>query len=88
MQGFPTLFAFEILITEVAKKHFNVPDNYDAYLGGFNKETYRQLLKEIIIAECDPENVILLEILPHKQKTRIDFYCTEDYVGIPCCLPD
>ena len=27
MQGFPTLFAFEILITEVAKKHFNIPDN-------------------------------------------------------------
>ncbi|QEC66073.1 hypothetical protein FRZ67_01660 [Panacibacter ginsenosidivorans] len=89
MQGFPTLFAFEILITEVAKKHFNVPDNYDAYLGGYNKETYQQLLKEIIVAECDPENVILLEILPHQQKTKIDFYCTEDYVGIPVvCLTE
>lgn len=82
MQGFPTLFAFEILITEVAKKHFNIPDNYDAYLGGYNKESYQQLLKEIIVADCKPENVILLEILPHQQKTKIDFYCTEDYVGI------
>lgn len=82
MQGFPTLFAFEILITEVAKKHFNIPGNYDAYLGGYNKETYQQLLKEIIVADCNPENVILLEILPHQQKTKIDFYCTEDYVGI------
>ncbi|CAN5827425.1 hypothetical protein BH10BAC2_BH10BAC2_49120 [soil metagenome] len=82
MQGFPTLFAFEILITEVTKKHFNVPDNYDAYLGGYDKETYQQLLKEIIVADCKPENVILLEILPHQQKTKIDFYCTKDYVGI------
>lgn len=89
MQGFPTLFAFEILITEVAKKHFDIPNNYDAYLGGYNKETYQQLLKEIIVAECDPENVILLEILPHQQKTRIDFYCTTDYVGIPIvCLTE
>ena len=28
------------------------------------------------------ENVILLEIYPEKQKTRIDFFCTEDVLGI------
>jgi len=89
MQGFPTLFAFEIWITEVARKNFNIPGNYDAYLGGYNKETYQQLLKDIIVGDCNPENVILLEILPHKQKTRIDFYCTEKYVGIPVvCLTE
>jgi len=89
MQGFPTLFAFEIWITEVARKNFNIPGNYDAYLGGYNKETYQQLLKDIIVGDCNPENVILLEILPHKQKTRIDFYCTEKYVGIPIvCLTE
>jgi hypothetical protein len=26
--------------------------------------------------------VILLEIFPEKQKTRVDFYCTEDLLGI------
>ena len=36
-----------------------------------------------------PENVILLEIFPHKQKTRIDFYCTEEYIGIKTvCLTE
>jgi len=25
----------------------------------------------------------LLEVLPHQQKTRIDFYCTQDYLNIP-----
>jgi len=89
MQGFPTLFAYQIWHTEITRKHFNIPDNYDSYLGGYNKETYQQLLKEIIVADCNPENVILLEILPHKQKTKIDFYCTEDYVGIPIvCLTE
>ena len=89
MQGFPTLFAFQIFQTEVAKKHFNIPANYDSYLNGFNKETYLQLLKDIIVANHNPENVILLEILPHKQKTRIDFYCTQDYLHIPIvCLSE
>jgi len=89
MQGFPTLFAFQVFQTEVATRHFNIPDNYDSYLNGFTKETYLQLLKDIIVADHDPENVILLEILPHKQKTRIDFYCTEDYLHIPIvCLTE
>ncbi len=89
MQGFPTLFAFQVFQTEVARKHFDIPAEYDSYLNGFTKETYLQLLKDIIVAEHDPENVILLEILPHKQKTRIDFYCTEDYLHIPVvCLTE
>ncbi|MBC7652228.1 MAG: hypothetical protein H7101_10810, partial [Deinococcales bacterium] len=48
-----------------------------------------QLLKEIILANHAAENVILLELFPHKQKTRVDFYCTEDYVGIKTvCLTE
>ena len=47
------------------------------------------MLKEIIIKDQQSENVILLELLPHEQKTRIDFYCTEDYIGIPIvCLTE
>jgi hypothetical protein len=89
MQGFPTLFAYEVLLDDVFRKHFPMPDNFDAYLGGYNRETYIQLLKEIIVKDQPPENVILLEIFPKKQKTRIDFYCTEDYLGIKMvCLTE
>ncbi len=28
MQGFPTLFAYEVLIDDVSRKHFPVPENY------------------------------------------------------------
>ncbi len=82
MQGFPTLFAFQIYYPEIVKKHFSIPESFDNYLNGYNKESYIQLLKEIIIGEHNVENVILLEINPHEQKTRIDFYCTQDYLGI------
>lgn len=82
MQGFPTLFAFQVWQAECARKVYSIPGKYDNYLNGFNKESYLQLLKEIILGGHNPENVILLEIFPEKQKTRIDFSFTEDYTGI------
>jgi len=89
MQGFPTLFAYEVLLDAVFLKHFPAPKNFSSYLGGYNKETYLTLLKEIIVGHHDPENVILLEIFPKKQKTRIDFFCTEAYLGIKMvCLTE
>jgi hypothetical protein len=87
MQGFPSLFAYQVLSPDIAKKHFPPPAGFDCYLGGYTKEPYLQLLKEIILGGHDPANVILLEIFPEKQKTRIDFSATEDYVGIKAvCL--
>jgi hypothetical protein len=89
MQGFPSLFAYEILVDDIFRKHFPVPENYSAYLGGFNRDTYIKELKEIILGDHSAEEVVLLEILPHQQKTRIDFYCTEDYTGIKTvCLTE
>lgn len=82
MQGFPTLFAFQAFHSEITARYANVPDNFSAYLNGYDKESYLQLLREIIVGELNPENVILLEIFPEQQKTRIDFYCTEDVLGI------
>ena len=36
----------------------------------------------MILADHDPKNVILLEIDPPMQKTRVDFACTEELTGI------
>ncbi len=82
MQGFPTLFAFQAFHSEITARYSNLPDNFSAYLNGYSKETYLQLFKEIVVGNLNPENVILLEIFPEQQKTRIDFYCTENVLGI------
>lgn len=82
MQGFPTLFAFQAFQPVAIKHHFNIPSNFDSYLNGFDEESYIRCLKDVIVGDLDPSEVILLEIFPHKQKTRIDFYCTEAYLGI------
>lgn len=89
MQGFPSLFAYEVLIDDVFRRNNKVPDGFSAYLNGHNRESYLRLLKEIIVGHHQPENVILLEIFPRQQKTRIDFYCTEEYTGIKMvCLTE
>ncbi len=89
MQGFPTLFAFQVLQIATTKNYFNIPANYSAYLNGYDEKSYLKLLKEIILGNEATENVILLEILPQNQKTKIDFYCTEQYVGIKTvCLTE
>lgn len=51
-----------------------------------DEEYYREF-RELLVGDENPENVILLEIYPEKQKTNIDFYLTERRLGItPVCL--
>ncbi|MBX2931772.1 MAG: hypothetical protein KF781_07505 [Chitinophagaceae bacterium] len=82
MQGFPTLFAYQVFLDNTIRKHFYIPQNYSAYLNNYTEETYLQLLKEIIVGNHNTENVVLLEVFPHEQKTRIDFYYTQEFLGI------
>jgi hypothetical protein len=89
MQGFPTLYAFQVYYPDLLRKYFSIPGNYSQYLNGYDKESYLKDLREVIVGNVPAENVILLEIKPHEQKTRIDFYCTQDYFGIqPVCISD
>lgn len=89
MQAFPTLFAWHIIMPEICRQHFEWPDNFSTYLNGFSKESYLGLLRKIIVGDFAEENVVLLEIFPHQQKTRVDFYATEKFLGIkPVCLTE
>jgi hypothetical protein len=89
MQGFPSLFAWQALLPETHHQHFWWPNNFDVYLNGYTRETYIDLLKKVIIANHPVENVVLLEIFPHHQKTRVDFYATETLLGIKTvCLTE
>ena len=82
MQGFPTLFAFQAFQSEIAAAYADLPANYSSYLNGYSKESYLQLLKDIIIGQDNLNEVILLEIYPDQQKTRIDFDATKQLIGI------
>jgi hypothetical protein len=89
MQGFASLYGFQVYYPETLRRHFTIPDNYSQFLSHLDQPDYLGLLKETILAGCPPEEVILLEIRPHQQKTRVDFYCTRDYLGIQLvCLTE
>lgn len=79
LQAFPTLFAYQ---EEFEGTISEIYPFLQELRNSIPKPDYIQFLKEVIIGNENPENVILLEIFPEDQKTNIDFYLTEKYLGI------
>lgn len=89
VQGFPSLYFFQDLVAGAYRKHFNIPENYSHLFNGFNTDMYRAKLWDIIVGDSHPENVVLLEVEPHKQTTEIDFIVAKDMLGIEyLCVSD
>ena len=83
LQAFPSLFGFQLLLLSCIRKAYPIiPRSWTSSFGGIKDEAYLDLLRRTIIAGSDSENVVLLEIEPEKQKTRIDFVATETLLGI------
>jgi len=88
LQAFPSLFGFQLLLLGCIRKAYPaIPRNWTSSFGGIKDEVYLHLLRRTIIADSSAENVVLLEIEPEKQKTRVDFAATETLLGIcPVCV--
>ncbi len=83
LQAFPSLFGFQFLSLGCMRKAYPaIPPNWTSSFGGITDEAYIELLRRTIVADAKPENVVLLEIEPEKQKTRTDFACTESLLGV------
>jgi hypothetical protein len=83
LQAFPSLFGFQLLLLHCMRKAYPaIPRKWTSSFGGIKDEAYIELLRRTIVNNADPENVILLEIEPEKQKTRVDFAATETLLGI------
>ena len=82
LQGFPSLYGFQILLLHAMRRAFPaIPADWHSFFNGYDEHSYLELVRKVIVGDCDPENVILLEIEPEKQNTRIDFACTETLLG-------
>jgi hypothetical protein len=89
MQGFPTLFGFQAFYPSILENHFKIPSGFSNYFNGYEKNSYLNFLKDLIIGNEEKKHVILLELKPENQKTRIDFKCTEKFLGIKTvCLTE
>lgn len=82
LQGFATMFNYQPYISEKYIEHFNLSDGHSPYYNGLDRQSYLNLLKSILLGDSPTEEVILLELFPEKQKTRIDFALAKRDFGI------
>lgn len=83
VQGFPSLFNFQSHLSQKFVNHYPFLSELTPFLNGLNSVSYLQLLEDVICNNHPKENVILLEIEPEKQNTKIDFYYCQRDLGIP-----
>ena len=83
LQGFPSLFGFQVCLADAYKNIFNISDNWSAYFNNLDETAYINLLKRTILGPCQPEDVVLMDVNAPQQKTAIDFYLTQKYIGTP-----
>jgi len=87
LQGFPSLYAFQPYLASQFRAHYPIPDELSHLFSVATNDEYTQALRQLIVGDCNPEEVILLEIFPDKQKTRVDFALTEKAIGVKAvCL--
>jgi hypothetical protein len=86
LQGFPSLFAFELLQAQALEKVYHLPENFSPFLNGYTQETYLDFFKSMVLGDQN-KHTILLEIKPNEQKTRPDLMLTEAWLNVPIvCL--
>jgi hypothetical protein len=89
LQGFATLFNYQSYLSEKYISHFNISDSLTPYFNGLSRQEYLSLLEKILLDRFPAEEVILLELFPDKQKTRIDFVLAKEDFGIETiCLTE
>ena len=83
LQGFPSLYGFQVYMGDHFRDEFDIPDNWTIYFSGLEQEDYLDLLKKTVIGPHQPEEVVLMDVNAPEQKTAVDFYITQNYIGIP-----
>ena len=89
IQGFPSVYAFQAMLARQYREVFSLPENLTPFLDGLDETGYFDLLAKAILGDHAPEEVILLEIDPYRQKTAADFLLTRERLGLKiACIRD
>jgi hypothetical protein len=83
LQAFPSLYAYQTVLSETYEEVFGLDANLRYLLSGLDRAAYIELLRRAIVGNHDPQDVILMEIDPLRQKTLPDFLLTERLLGVP-----
>jgi hypothetical protein len=82
LQAFPSIFGYQDCLSEAYRRVYGLDDSLVGRLGDVTREQYWELLRQTIVGDHAPENVVLTEVEPETQKTLPDFHVYEDRLGI------
>jgi hypothetical protein len=82
LQAFPSLYAYQPVLSQTYVDVFGLDAGLRYHLSGLDSASYTRRLRDAIVAGHDPENVVLMEVHPEEQKTLPDFLLTEKLLGI------
>lgn len=85
MQGFPSLYGFQSHLAKTYIDTYGLQGlgDFTPYFDGLDLESYAELFRNVVIGDCLPEQVALMDINASEQKTAIDFLITQKKFGIP-----
>jgi hypothetical protein len=87
IQGFPSLYAYQLAVMQSYIESYSLDPGLRFLLDFPDAQAYCRALRQAIVGDHDPENVVLLEIDPWEQKTLPDFIATEKLLGVrPVCI--
>lgn len=81
LQAFPSLYGFQMAMAETAHDVWGLK-NVSVFPGSLTRDAYLDVVGRAILGGHDPNEVVLMEIDPEKQKTRPDFEVTEKLWGV------
>jgi len=86
LQGFPSLYAFQLLQGRLCRQMMPSED-LEHLLSGLDDAGYVRVLGDAILGGLPAENVVLLDLDPPRQNTYPDFAATERLLGIRAVCP-
>ena len=87
LQAFPSLYGFQLFQSRIQRDFTPGGEELGLLLSGLDQDGYVREVGEAILAGVPPENVVLLDIEPAKQKTAVDFSCTKKLWGVRAVDP-
>ncbi len=82
LQAFPSVYGYQAALADSYRNAFELPGGLTSYLSKMDEDAYWELMRQAVVGDHDPAQVVLMEVTPQEQKTLPDFHVHEDRLGI------
>ncbi|HKE00693.1 MAG TPA: hypothetical protein VKE69_06765 [Planctomycetota bacterium] len=91
LQGFPSLFGLTVVEADAWAARLasmpGMPNSWSAYFSGLDRDAFLDLFRRSVVGRHRPEEVVLLDLDPPRQKTAPDFDATRLLLGVEAICP-